>query len=355
MTPHHRPATDRDRPVMKDVAHAAGVSLGTVSNVLNNPDVVSEATRRRVMSAIDRLGFIRNNTARSLAVGRVDNVGFVIVDLTNSFFLDITRGIESVLDERGIGLLLANSDVDQAKQDHYLGHFEQAQLSGIILAPLDGSLAAADAVRSRGLPVVQVNWQGGNTSCGVVSDDEYGGYLAARHLIERGCVRLMYAGGPHSLTAIASRLAGARRAVAEADGVRLEFVETERITVRGGHELGRALSARAPADRPDGLFAASDALAAGTVHELLVAGFKVPDDLLVVGYDNNHLAADSAVPITTVGQPGHEMGRRAAELLLEEVEDAEHHEHCTVTMQPTLFQRASSNPEAPAIETTDNL
>ncbi|GAB3755255.1 LacI family DNA-binding transcriptional regulator [Zhihengliuella somnathii] len=338
---------------MKDVARAAGVSLGTVSNVLNNPQVVTESTRQRVLEVISELGFIRNSTARSLAVGRVDNVGFVIVDLANSFFLDITRGVESVLDERGIGLLLANSDVEQDKQDHYLEHFEQAQLSGIILAPLDGSLAAAEAVRSRGVPVVNVNWPGDQRSCGVISDDEFGGYLAAKHLIEQGCKRLMFAGGPHTLSAISARLSGAQRAVAEADGVELEFVETERITVRGGHELGRELIDRPAARRPDGLFAASDALAVGTIHELLVAGLHVPDDLLVVGYDNNHLASDSAVPITTVGQPGHEMGRTAARLLLEEIESGAEHEHQTVVMRPTLIRRSSSDPTAQPVEPAD--
>lgn len=327
---------------MKDVAAHAGVSLGTVSNVLNRPHLVSGQTRDRVLRAIEELGFVRNNAARSLVVGRAETVGFVIVDLANSLFLDIARGIESVLDEHGIKLLLANSDVDQQKQDGYLSLFEETQLSGIVLAPLDGPLDTAQAVRERGVPVVQVNWPGTGDSCGVVSDDAHGGYLAARHLIEHGRRRLAFAGGPFTLSAVSNRYHGAQRAVAEADDVALELIETRRLTVRGGHELGEALSSRDAADRPDGLITASDALASGAIQAMRIAGVRVPDDIAIVGYDNNHFAADSAVPITTVGQPGHEMGRAAANLLLEEIESSPGHVHQTLVMKPRLFERASS-------------
>ncbi len=335
-------SAERGRPVMKDVARQAGVSLGTVSNVLNNPDLVSPQTRDRVHRAIEELGFVRNSAARSLVLGKAETVGFVIVDLANSFFLDIERGVQSVLDERGIKLLLANSDVDLQKQDEYLSLFEETQLSGILLAPLDAPLTAAQAVRERGMPVVQVNWPGDATSCGVVSDDAHGGYLAARHLIERGCRRLAFAGGPLTLSAVSSRHRGALRAVAEADGVALELIETERLTVRGGHQLGEQLAARRPEDRPDGLVAAADALASGTIQAMMLAGLRVPHDMRVVGYDNNHFADDSPVPLTTVGQPGREMGRASARLLLEEIEQRDDHLHRTLVMKPRLFERASS-------------
>jgi LacI family transcriptional regulator len=335
-------SAERGRPVMKDVARHAGVSLGTVSNVLNNPDLVSAPTRERVLQAIEDLGFVRNSAARSLVRGSVETVGFVIVDLANSFFLDIARGVQSVLDERGIKLLLANSDVDLQKQDEYLTLFEETQLSGILLAPLDAPLDAAVAVRERGTPVVQVNWPGDAESCGVVSDDAHGGYLAARHLIEQGCRRLAFAGGPLTLSAVASRHRGALRAVAEADGVSLELIETQRLTVRGGHRLGEELARRRPEDRPDGLVAAADALASGAIHSMMVAGLRVPEDMAVVGYDNNHFADDSAVPLTTVGQPGHEMGRAAARLLLEEFEQRTEHLHRTLVLKPRLFERTSS-------------
>jgi LacI family transcriptional regulator len=332
----------RPRPVMADVARHAGVALGTVSNVLNNPQIVAQETRERVLSAIDELGFVRNNAARSLVTGRADTVGFVVVDVGNSFFVDMARGVEEELDAHNIRLLLANSDVNLAKQDSYISVFEEAKVAGILLAPLDAPLDAARAARHRGMPVVHVNWPGVDDACGVVVDEELGGYLATRHLLDQGLRRLAFAGGPFSLSAIAQRHIGAQRAVAEVADARLETIETHSITVRGGYALGEMLSSRPAGERPDGLFAAADALAAGAIQTMQLAGMLVPSDIAVVGYDNNHFAQDSSIPITSVGQPGHEMGRTAAQVLYEEISDPADHSHRTITMTPTLFTRASS-------------
>lgn len=337
------PSERRGAPVMEDVARHAGVSLGTVSNVLNNPSIVSDRTRRRVEAAIAELGFRRNSVARSLAVGRADTIGFAIVDLANSFFIDIAKGVEELTDERGYRVLLANSDVDLGKQNSYLSLFEESRLAGALLAPLDAPLDAAAELRGRGLPIVCVNWPALNdNSCGVAVDEEYGGYVATRHLIEQGCRRLVFAGGPLRLSAVASRWAGAQRAVAEAGGAEIRLVETDRLTVAAGLEVGHALAELDPADRPDGLVAAADALASGAVQALLYRGIDVPRDLLVIGYDNNHFAADHVIPISTVGQPGLEMGRIAAGLLLDEIEGVEGHEHRTVTLRPQLLVRTST-------------
>lgn len=336
------PNAGRPRPVMTDVARHAGVSLGTVSNVLNNPHIVTQATRERVLRSISELGFIRNNAARSLVTGRADTVGFVVVDVGNSFFIDLARGVEEELDEHGIRLLLANSDVNLSKQDAYIGVFEETKVAGILLAPLDAPLDAARAARERGVPVVHVNWPGDRDACGVVVDEELGGYLATRHLLDRGLRRLAFAGGPFTLSAIAQRFIGASRAVAEVEDAELERIETRSITVRGGYDLGASLSERPHEARPEGLFCGADALAAGAIQMMQLAGIRVPQDMAVVGYDNNHFAQDSSIPITSVGQPGHEMGRIAAEVLLEEIRSPGRHEHRTITLSPTLFERVSS-------------
>lgn len=341
-----KPSTTNNRrpkpPVMADVAKHAGVALGTVSNVINNPKLVAKATRERVQRSIDELGFVRNNAARSLVTGRADTVGFVIVDVGNSFFVDLARGVEEELDARGIKLLLANSDVDLAKQDGYIALFEETKVSGVLLAPLDAPLNAAEAARHRGLPVVYVNWPGGDDACGVVVDEEMGGYLAASHLLSQGRRRIAFAGGPFALSAVAQRYKGAMRAVSEQPGATLERIETRSITVRGGYELGRALLHRPEHERPDGLFAASDALASGTMQVMLLGGLTVPTDIAVVGYDNNHFAHDSTIPITSVGQPGKEMGGIAARVLLNEILEPASHVHETITLSPSLIQRASS-------------
>jgi LacI family transcriptional regulator len=331
-------------PSMVDVARHAGVALGTVSNVLNNPTKVAESTRARVLASIETLGFVRNSLARSLAAGRADTVGFVIVDIGNSFFVDIARGAQAAFQERGMKLLLANSDVDIDSQNGYLDLFDEARVSGILLAPLDAPLGGAAKVRSHGRPVVLANWAGEtDKSCGVVVDEQLGGYIATRHLLESGRTRLLFAGGPLTLHAVEQRYAGALRAVSEwGAGATLELLETRRLTVPAGLDVGHAIVNRNPDDRPDGIFASADALASGCVQALIYGGINVPDDISVIGYDNNHFASDSVVPISTVGQPGIEMGRIAAQLLLEETSPSQPHEHRTIVLEPTLFPRAST-------------
>lgn len=331
------------QPSIGDVARHAGVALGTVSNALNNPDKLAPSTLKKVQAAMEELGFVRNRLATSLAAGTGDLIGFVIVDIGNSLFVDIARGAEHAAKEQDFKLMLANSDVDLERQDAYLKLFDESRVSGVLLAPLDAPLDGASSVRSHGRPVVLVNWPGHeNESCGVTVDEELGGYLAAKHLIEQGCRSLLFAGGPLGLTAVSERLIGAQRAVRECDlPVRFELLETERLTVPAGLDVGRALSQRRASERPDGIFAAADALAAGCAQALLYAGISIPGDVAIIGYDDNHFTADHVVPISTVGQPGHEMGRIALELLIDEIRNPLHR-HETVTLRPALIARTST-------------
>jgi len=333
----------RRAPLMSDVAKLAGVSIGTVSNVLNSPAAVRASTRDRVLDAISTLGFVPNSTARNLAAGRGTAIGFIAVDLGNSYFLDISRGIEQEADSIGRRVLLANSDVDLGKQTAHLELFEQARAAGIVLAPFDGPLDEVQTLRRRGSRIVYVNWPGvDGESCGVVVDEVLGGELSAQHLIDQGRTRLVFVGGPLSLTAVRDRFEGASRAVRAASGVTLELLTTPKLTVQPGIALGREIAGRAPASRPDGIVSASDAVAAGIVQSLLVEGIRIPEDIAIVGYDDNHFADSTLLPLSTVGQPGLEMGRRAMRLLAEEITSPADHVHETVTLSPRLIQRASS-------------
>lgn len=337
------PPSSRRPPVMADVARLAGVSLGTVSNVINSPSRVKPITRRRVEDAIDSLGFVPNSSARTLAAGRGTLVGFVAVDLGNSYFLDIARGVEREADLSGQAVLLGNSDVDIDKQTGYLHLFERAQAAGIVLAPFDGPLDEARRLRRRGLRVVYVNWPGeADESCGVVVDEVLGGRLAARHLIEQGRRDLVFVGGPLDLTAVRHRFEGASAAAREAR-VPLRLLPTTALTVRAGLAVGDDLIAQGAPPRPDGIVAASDALASGIVQSLLLGGVRVPADVSITGYDDNHFAQSTAMPLTTVGQPGVEMGVQAMRLLRDELENPQTHQHVSRILPPRLIPRESSH------------
>ncbi|MFF1883013.1 LacI family DNA-binding transcriptional regulator [Pseudarthrobacter sp. NPDC058196] len=330
---------------MSDVARAAGVSLGTVSNALNKPEIVSDRTRERVQAAIEKLGFVRNDAARSLAAGSSRTIGLVLTDVGNSLFVDIARGAEQAATEAGHALLLANSDVDFKKQESYLDIFDEARVAGILLAPLDASLEGVDRVRSHGRRIVLVNYAGDRADCcSVLVDEEHGGYLAAKHLIDLGRRRLVFAGGPENLRAVNDRRRGARRAVAEEAGrVSLEIVIGRSLNSPEGRRIAGDLASRGRSHLPDGIIAPSDQLAAGMIHELTaVYGLRVPQDVAVIGYDNNQFATEGAIPLSTIGQPGHEMGRVATKLLLEEAAESTGHEHRVLMLEPNLIARQST-------------
>jgi LacI family transcriptional regulator len=325
---------------MHDVARRAGVALGTVSNVLNNPHKVADRTRRRVEAAIADLGFVRNSAARTLAAGVTDTVGLVLVDIDNSLFVDIARGVESATSAAGLKLLLANSDVDQSKQDAYLHLFDEARAAGLLLAPLDGPLDAAHIVQSHGRPVVLINAPAVDEGmCTVMVNEELGGYLAAQHMLDQGARRLAFLGGPFSLRAISRRLDGVRRAAAEA-GADLTIIETPGLNTGEGRILGRTLLDASPAI--DGVVCASDPLAVGVIQAATDLAIAVPEQLVVSGYDNNHFASESAIPVSTIAQPGRQMGEVATQLLLQEINDATGHRHTAVVLDPQLIARRST-------------
>ncbi|MEL7974829.1 LacI family DNA-binding transcriptional regulator [Isoptericola sp. F-RaC21] len=333
----------RSSPSISDVARAAGVSMGTVSNVLNGTVRVTPATRSRVEAAIRELGFVRNGVARSLAAGRSSTLGFVIIDLANSYFLDIARGAEAEAGRAGLNLLLANSDMSEEKQRTYVDLFVEDRVAGILVAANHGS--TQDLRRSApGVPLVVVDAPGDHADvCSVVPDNELGGYLAASHLIEHGRRRLLFA-GTTELVPVRDRLLGVERAVAEHPGVLLEVEQTGNVQVEDGRRVGDDLVLRDPRERPDAVVAAADLLALGVLQSLLLSSsLRVPDDVAIIGYDDNRAAWDSAVPLSTVRQPGEAVGREAVRLLLEELATGpERHPHRLVTCEPRLVVRAST-------------
>jgi LacI family transcriptional regulator len=326
-------------PRIQDVARRAGVAIGTVSNVLNNPDIVTEQTRLKVEAAIAELGFVRNSAARALAARRTDTVGLVLIDIGNSLFVDIARGAESAAGQAQLKLLLANSDSTRTKQDNYLELFDQARVAGVLLTPLEEPLDVAHAVLGHGRPVVLVIATSPDPlTCSVMVNEELGGYLAARHLLHEGARRLVFLAGCPDLRLIRRRLAGVERAVAEA-GASLRVVEAPNLTIGTGREVGRQVLL---SQSVDGVVCPSDLLAVGVIQAATDLGIRVPDELMVVGYDDNHFASESSIPVSTVSLPGYRMGELAIELLLEEIHQGSGHVHRTVMLDPHLVPRRSS-------------
>jgi LacI family transcriptional regulator len=244
-----------------------------------------------------------------------------------------------------MNVLLANSDVQAEKELVYMHLFDEERVAGVLLAPLPTN---ADDVLSAGRwrsDVVVLNTVPGEAeSCCVTANNELGGYLAARHLIDTGRRNLAFVGGPFSLSPVSDRFRGTERAVAESNGsVSLTTIKTSNVQVADGRKAGRHIVSLNPADRPDGVVAAADLLALGIVQAFLSAGGpRVPEDVSLIGYDNNRAAWDSEIPLSTLSQPGEEMGRAATRLLLEEIRHPDSHQHQQLDLEPTLIVRHSS-------------
>lgn len=329
---------------VRDVAREAGVSVGTVSNVLNSPEKVSNATVERVRRAITSLGFVRNDAARQLRAGRSRTIGLVVLDVRNPFFSDLARGAEELAIEHQMSVLLANSDEDKSKEDHLISVFEEQRVAGLLVSPVGNDFSNLYSARERGIPVVLVDRKSHDGKlCSVSVDDFVGGQIAIEHLVNLGRKRIMFTGGPIDIEQISNRLEGARMAASNYVQVKLEFVETKSLTVNEGASLGKAILARRPSERPDAIFAANDLLALGVLHSLISAGgVKVPEEIAIVGYDDIPYASTAVVPLTSIRQPAGQIGAKAVDILLKESEEPRSQEGVQVIFQPELIVRSSS-------------
>ena len=330
-------------PSVKDVAAAAGVSLGTVSNVLNRPAQVSPETRGRVERAMADLGFVRNEFARQLRMGTSHTLAYVMLDATNPFFTDVAQGIELAAEGADISLFLCNSNNSAAREESHLAHLLQQRVHGILLTPLDPHAPSIDIVVGGGVPLVIVDrTRDDQALCSVAVDDVLGGRLAVEHLVDRGHRRVAFVGGPEDLGQVRDRVSGARRAWADAGLPAADFtiVPTKGLTVADGRGAGERLAGFPRSRRPTAAFCANDLVALGLLQQAIGSGRSVPGDLAIVGYDDIYFAAAAAVPLTSVRQPRQELGRRAAELVLSEGDPE--HTHQQVIFQPELIARAST-------------
>jgi LacI family transcriptional regulator len=338
----------RESVSVVDVAARAGVSVGTVSNVLNRPERVAPATRERVLAAIDELGFVRNEAARQLRAGRSRTIGLVVLDVRNPFFTDLAAGAEGVAASLGLSVMLCNSNDNTSREDHYLSTLKELRAFGILITPVGSKTTAIDEIRQRGIPVVLVDRAARGNECSVSVNDRVGSELAVSHLIEQGHRRIGFVGGPLSLSQVSQRLAGAYAAIEAAGLARdaLTMIETPRLDVAQGRASGEKLAAITARKRPTAAFCANDLLALGLLQDTVRRGLSVPGDLAIVGYDDIDFAAAATVPLTSVRQPRSQLGKAAMEMLIEEANDGKSHRHRQIVFEPELIVRESTVPQA---------
>ncbi len=307
---------------IQDVAERAGVSISTVSRVINQSVAVDPATEERVRAAIDALGYRPNLLARSFRRRVTHTIGLVVPDNSNPFFAGVARVIEDEGFLAGYSVVLCNSDLSEVKQATYVDALLAKRVDGLILVssglvPTPGGSDVMRRILEAGVPCVVVDRDLGEAPVDqVLVDNHRGGYLAGEHLLRLGHRRLACLVGPNDLTPSAGRIAGFRSALAEA-GVELAPDALVRGDGRyaGGAEAARELLRRGV--EFTAIFAFNDPMAIGAIGALARAGRRVPEDVSVVGFDDIVQASAICPALTTVAQPIAEMGRRSVALLLE--------------------------------------
>ncbi len=342
---HLRKGNEVSTTSVRDVARHAGVSVGTVSNVLNRPDRVSPDAVQRVQRAIEELGYVRNDAARQLRAGRSTTIGLVVLDVSNPFFAEVARGAQEAALAHGFTVILGNSDEDGDHENAYLDLFEKQRVHGVLISPSGDLDERLLRLRRRGTPAVLVDRRSEDGSLSSVAvDDIAGGRLAVEHLLDSGRHRIAFVGGPSGIRQVADRLTGARAAVDAVRGASLEALELHALTVLEGRRAGIEIASRASHERPDAIFAANDLIAVGLLQALVMQrSARVPEDIALIGYDDIDFASTAVVPLSSIRQPARLIGETAVQILLDETDDPSRPPQ-DVVFQPELVERASSAP-----------
>jgi LacI family transcriptional regulator len=329
---------------MKRIASELGVSVTTISKVLNNHGDISEATRDRVLAKIEELGYRRNAVARSLTLRRTHTIGIVIPDLMHSFFVEIIAGIEPLASVRGFGLLLCSSGEDPRKERSELEMLRSRQVDGIVLASAHGSenedILKQLTEAGTGLVMIDRDDHPKVECHRVLTDDERVGMLATTHLLDVGRRAIAHIGGPNIVHA-KRRERGWREALKARD-IRVSpdwFVQAGFMEGDGYRAMKRLLAVKPPIDA---VFAANDPAAIGAMKAIWAAGLRVPDDIAVVGVGDIALGDMLRVPLTTVSWSRKDQGLNAAELLLNGLDNEDGDVPRRVIIPPQLVIRESS-------------
>lgn len=327
------------------MAEKAGVSLGTVSNAINRPEILAPETLKRVRKAIDELKFIPNASAQTLRAGKTRILGLVVPDISNPFFTDLAKGVNDAALLAGYVVILCNTDEDSEKEDHYIDILAGQNVRGILITPAHETNKRLNEISKRGIGLTLVDRPSiGLDTCSVEVNDAHGGLLALEHLYERGHRKIMCLTGESDIPQVAERERGMREAISRIPKADRPTIITQRIpmmtadsasTVMSEHIAEKGLNFTA-------VICGNDLVAFGAIRAIRAAGYSIPEDVSVIGYDDIDFAANATVPLTSIAQPKYQLGYAAAELVISECENPEKHAHQKIQFQPHLIVRNST-------------
>ena len=308
---------------IKDVAKEAGVSIATVSYVINKKRHINPDTAQRVIEAIKKLNYRPSMVARSLVTKSSKLIGLLISDITNNFYTPIVRGVEDEANQSGYTIIISNSDENLSKTEKYLTLMQQHSVDGLLVAPTSGFEKLIPVIESIGLPMVLVNRSLESTVYDMVTtDNELGAYTAVKYLCGLGHESIGLVVGPTEVSTYADRLKGYKKALDEFGiPVNNDLIRIGGYFFDSGFRLTNELLELKL--RPSAIFIGSGPLSGGAYKAIKNSGVSIPRDLSVISFDENEWASFVEPTITTVAQKTYEMGRHAARELINRIEESQ--------------------------------
>jgi len=331
---------------LKDVARLAGVDPSTVSRVLRNEwaDVVRPETRERIVRAAADLGYRANAVAKGLRTRRTNTFGFIVPDLDNIGFADVSHGVQAAAVEAGYLVLLADGRVVATEEELIERLVLEGRVDGLLLAYAQQEDRFIGQLAHQHVPIVLVNRRAEGAPGSVVVDDQLGAELAVRHLYDLGHRSIGFVGGPLTFDTGRRRDAGFRETLADRGlPVREDWIADGGYSEAGGHAAATKILGNRH-DRPTALFAANLMSGLGTLRAIRELGMHVPVDVSLVAMDEHIVAEHANPPITTIAMPLYRMGVVAVGMLLDAIDRRQPVRHVMIDEQPRLVTRASSGP-----------
>ena len=324
---------------IKDVAIEAGVSVATISRVLNNIDSVSEATRQKVMQAVEKTGYQQNLLGKHLRCNKTNIILVMLTTIVNSFCAKLVHSIDNEAKKYGYNIMICATNNDQETEERYLNYVRNKLVDGIIII---NSVMSEEkmALLSANFPVVQCSeYIDGKTTPYVTIDNKKAAFDAVNHLIENGRRKILFIGVDNKLGSSRDRYLGYRQALKE-NGIEFDpkLVIDGNYGYRNAHELTtKYFNGKVDIDA---VFAISDKMAAGAITSIKECGCNVPDDVMVMGFDNTDITYIYNPTISTVAQPHKDMGKAAFDMLIKRIND----ENCeNLILKHELKLRESTN------------
>lgn len=330
------------RPTIKDIAKLSGVCVATVSLVLNNKGTLSKTTRLKVLAVAEKLDYTPNAIARGLVTRKTKIIGLIVSDITDPFFAELSKGVEDTVFANNYSLILCNSDNNFEKEKLYINLLTEQNVAGLIIVPLinnnnENNLRAAT---NSNIPIVSVDRKLAIKEISSVTCDNFGGATkAVNHLIQLGHKRIACINiGSTNFSIIHERVRAYKATLRKSQlPIDEHLIVNSNGKITGGIESASLLlELNSP---PTAIFAISDIVAFGVIEEVIKRGYKVPDDISVVGFDNIYYSKNYIVPLTTIDQPKYEMGQKIVEVLFDKIRNNNNKD---IILETRLIVRKSS-------------